>query len=531
MSRQNAHPIWLILFTLLAIAIRWPQASESLWLDELHSAWVAAGPVDEVVARAQIGNQSPLYFYLVKASVAILGFNEIGMRFPSFLAGAALVPLVIVVALRWTDSLPAALVAGLIAAIDHHCVFYAQEARPYALVQLSGLVHVVLFWRLQQAPAVSTRVLVILLTAVLFYLHYTSVLLFAGELVWYAIVRLSGSGASKYSLRYLATDSLIAAVACVPAVPHLLDIAGRRENWSAIVHPPSWTRLVFLFSLKTYVFLPLAGWIVLMLGNRLFRRRASVCEQEIEADAPRSAELDRCTARLRRPTVATAFLFALLLCWFAVPVGLAWLATASETAHLFMVRYLVVTVLAPILLCALLVAACPSGRSRTLLAVIVGVVCIQSSGMIAQWRADGRLIGDRNQGWREAVAFLNAQPDADQWPLFLRSGLLEADDLGAPDDHRLREYCLLPVGGVYRLDSSEWNRVPLPNTNAGKLAVSHLQMIRSTGGAWFLVNGTGRTRRQVRTAALAVISKAGMDGRVAVRRTYGDIEVLGVKVD
>lgn len=531
MPQQKASAIWLFLLTTLAIGIRLPQVSESLWLDELHSAWIVAGPWDAVVARAQIGNQSPLYFYLVKASVALFGLDEVGMRFPSLVAGAALVPLVVVVALRWTNSIVAATVAGMMVAVDHHCVFYAQEARPYALVQLAGLVHVLLCWRLQQTPTVRLRFLFIVVTVLLFYLHYTAVLLFAGEVACYALQRICKPGVWKYAPWQLVMDFTVAALACGPTVPHLLDIAGRRENWSAIVSMPSLARLVFMFSLQWYLLLPLGGVVVLTLVDRWGGGRLFAVVRKGPATTPHAMAPDRQCRSEQRPIRAGSPPVLLLVCWFAVPVGLAWIGTVTGVAHLFMVRYLVVTVVSPILLCAILLAACPRGRPRLVLAAVVMIAAIQSTGMIAQWRADGRLVGDRNQGWRAAVAFLSGRPDGSQWPLFLRSGLLEADDLGANDDLLLREYCLLPIGGMYPLDAAQWNRVPLPNTAAGKLAASHLQMIRSAGGAWLLINGTERSRRQIQAEAIAAISAAGMNGRVTVRRTYGEVEVLGLAVE
>lgn len=70
----------------------WSLAGESLWLDELHTSWVVADEWSQIAARAQAGNQSPAYFYLVKLTVKLLGqlpiaaSQETALRLPSMIS-------------------------------------------------------------------------------------------------------------------------------------------------------------------------------------------------------------------------------------------------------------------------------------------------------------------------------------------------------------------------------------------------------------------------------------------------------------
>ncbi|MEZ6075018.1 MAG: hypothetical protein R3C56_04880 [Pirellulaceae bacterium] len=48
-------------------------ATESLWLDELHTSWVVAGPWSDVASRARQGNQSPLFFWVLGGLTKTLG--------------------------------------------------------------------------------------------------------------------------------------------------------------------------------------------------------------------------------------------------------------------------------------------------------------------------------------------------------------------------------------------------------------------------------------------------------------------------
>ena len=52
-SRRVA--LGLLLIMLLAAALRARHASEPLWVDELHTAWVVEGSLSEVAARAAAG--------------------------------------------------------------------------------------------------------------------------------------------------------------------------------------------------------------------------------------------------------------------------------------------------------------------------------------------------------------------------------------------------------------------------------------------------------------------------------------------
>jgi hypothetical protein len=55
--------------------------------------------------------------------------------------------------------------------------------------------------------------------------------------------------------------------------------------------------------------------------------------------------------------------------------------------------------------------------------------------------------------------------------VLVRAGLIEADELRRSDDPLLREYCLLPVRGIYRIESRQDDEFyPLPYNDPGKLS-------------------------------------------------------------
>jgi uncharacterized membrane protein len=213
---------WLLLpILLLATLLRLWQINESLWLDELHSAWVVSAGASEIAERAQIGNQSPLYFYLLWATTSLFGMSEWALRLPSLVAGVGLVAIAYGLVYQFTRSPIAAGACSLLVAMDHNFLFYATEARPYAGVQLLAAVQLAIFWKLQTGMTVRRRVAFVVSTIGLFYLHYTAILLVAGEVVYFlqrACSRRPRSNAPEYTFRSFAIDLLRTAALTLPTL-------------------------------------------------------------------------------------------------------------------------------------------------------------------------------------------------------------------------------------------------------------------------------------------------------------------------
>src|SRR5205085_8159309 len=95
-SQSHRTPRWPIIalgvITLAGLALRLTNIGESLWLDELHTGWVVKDAWSDVAWRAQIGNQSPLWFYAVKVVTTLGGESEFTLRLLSLIAGTALIP-------------------------------------------------------------------------------------------------------------------------------------------------------------------------------------------------------------------------------------------------------------------------------------------------------------------------------------------------------------------------------------------------------------------------------------------------------
>lgn len=516
---ETIAPRWslplLALLVAAGIWLRVRQADESLWVDELHSAWSAGGGLAEVAPRAAAGNQSPLFYWLQWLVVQALGASEFTLRLPSLVAGSLLPAALYVLAWRWTRSSLVALVAAALVVFDPRSIFYATEARPYALVELLAVVHVAVFAELLARPSIRLRAAFVLGAALLFHLHYTAALLVPAEIAcWLLVARLDGK-LNRYRLGPLALDLFFLATLAAPAAWNVLAIAERRGNWQAFVaQQPAFEVLRLL---------PWTGAILFVLVDPdAFLRTATRSGQEGKHLAPRDALI----SRSEMFTMAELPLL-LVLCWLLIPLGIAWTLTEADAARLFFPRYLVLSAPAAILLGALCTRLPPLPQARIALGIALVAYAVWSSGIIPQVRAGNRPIAQRREDWRSAVAWLNKQLDERPYPLLVRSGLIEADALRGPHDPLLEEYCLLPVASLYRVQADRGELLPLPYRDAGRLEPDVREAARRSGGAWIVIRGSQRLAENIERRIVRSLSPAGegQAWQITRQRSFGNVQV------
>lgn len=131
----------LLVMLLLAFALRvYRLDAQALWWDESLSLYRSTRDLGTVLANT-ILIQNILttdtipqgYFLLLNLFVRVWGTSEFALRFFSVLANVATLPLLYALARRWANATVAGL-AMLLGTLSPFYVWYAQEARPYALV-------------------------------------------------------------------------------------------------------------------------------------------------------------------------------------------------------------------------------------------------------------------------------------------------------------------------------------------------------------------------------------------------------------
>ena len=437
---------WLAAITSLAAFLRLWQAGESLWIDELHTSWVVSGLWRDVLPRAAMGNQSPLYFWGMWLLVQVAGQSEWTLRLPSLVAGIALPAAVWLLVGRSFRAVQenrdgpegppyVALAAALLVAIDPVCIFYAQEARPYSWVMLLAVMELVLLKRLIEQPTLGRRMALLANSLVLFHLHYTSAIFLAGIVAMLPmLVRLAGSA---YRTKSLIIDLLVAAALAAGGVIQMADIFKRRTNWEAFVHQPSWQEL--------FTKVPFALWVLvggIVVGLAFFVPRV----------LPRNA-LTRGSASAAPAKTSPAILWYLaLLGSILIPLTLSWSITALDAARIYHIRYLVALVPLSAAAVCLATAWIPWRDVQLFVVMALAGWHLYDGRMLYQFVRDGRFLAARTEDWRAAVADLNQrlkrEPSA---KLVLDAGLIESRRSLASDE--TKEYEQFALQGVYRIEA------------------------------------------------------------------------------
>jgi mannosyltransferase len=476
-DEKRCGPVaWFVLpaIVLVAIYVRQIPLRDSLWVDELHTAWVVNGQLDDVAHRAMMGNQPPLPYWVLWAYVQLAGVSELSLRLPSLVASVASIVLIFFLARSWLSSTMAGLVAaGALAVESNAALFYASEARVYALVQLLALAQLFAFERALSRGTIKWRALSVVLAWLLFYTHYTSGLLLVAEAVTWLVMRVRDDQL-PYRVRAVAIDVAIFALGCLPALPHLRMIFARRDNWKAFVERPGWEDLVAMVPQGRMLLMVLGAWTTLLVLRRLGAKRP-LCHWP-------------------RPPV-----MVLVGAWLMVPLLLAWSLSLADVARVFHLRYLVYVLPATGMLLALLTPMIPTRSMQRLFAfgAVAWMAAFNASDSFPVLSGSEKV---RTEDWRGAMKDLSYLDDDDL--VFLAAGLIEADALRTSDDPALREYCLFPLHAAYPLKGKNAPReVPLPFHEPGRLSKRNQQMIRehfkTYRDACFLVRGSEAFSREV----------------------------------
>ena len=469
---------------------------DSLWLDELHTSWTVAGTWSEVADRAAAGNQGPIYFWIVWIVTQLWGQHETALRSLSWISTLLLILLLAEVTRRCSGSAWLAITVAVTAAFDPNLIYYAREARPYALVMLLGTCHVLVIYRWSQHRTVGLGVTGVLLGWLLFFTHYTAALLFPAELLALVLTQWK-SPARREVLRIALPYATLLVVGCFASWPWLRPIAARSDNWAAFVERRPLYEVLTIFPVASYVLLPVGMAF-------LWRTRAIDNQAHIRADMPLWS-----AARL-------------LLAWYFVPVFLAWLATSTDVARLFFRRYIVVAAV-PLWLAVAWPAVwlLPREELRRV-GYCIPMLCLT---LMAAWsRPTAAWTRHSAEDWRTAVQVMNRATRDRACPIFLRAGLIEDHQLKQPPvSTEFLAYCQFPLNGLYRLHNAETRFVSLPSDQEHVLAESHRTLIEQFGNAIVVVRGQRSTAEQFRDAWLRQL---GEDRWVAESTTLQGLTLI-----
>ena len=205
---------------IVGVSLRFMTTSK-LWLDEALSVNIAAHPLGKIPSLLRHDGAPPLYYYLLHFWIDVFGRGDGAVRSLSGVLSVATLPVVYFATKRWFSTRTATIAVALVATIPYP-IYFATEARMYALEMfLSALLFLVLHEVLCK-PGLRNSIATSLILALMLYTQYWSLYLafalgLAGLLVWRR-----GTGGSKRSPALLVSVA-VAAITFVPWLPIFND--------------------------------------------------------------------------------------------------------------------------------------------------------------------------------------------------------------------------------------------------------------------------------------------------------------------
>ncbi|MBI4509681.1 MAG: glycosyltransferase family 39 protein [Deltaproteobacteria bacterium] len=186
----------------------------------------------------------PLYFVLTKGLGAVAGFDEIGLRLLSVIAGTC-APLFAFLLGRKLWNRRSGLIAASLVAVSPFCVYYAREARGYSLLLCLSLAATWLFFR--AAPLFRLRPLAAYtaVAALLPLVHVFGFFTLAAHGLGAALLvleRRAHDHGDRATARRLIVAAVFVALAYLPWLPATCAQVGRvgQGFWVPRPHPATW---------------------------------------------------------------------------------------------------------------------------------------------------------------------------------------------------------------------------------------------------------------------------------------------------
>ena len=370
---RRRESVAVLAVTLLAWCVRLVNlAVQSLWVDEGITFARATLPWGSVVSNLLlVGNQTPLYYALLRPWLSLTGLSEFALRFPSVCAATLTVPVVYAIARDASDGRTGLVAAALLALSPFH-VWYAQEARMYALGTLAAALVLRAFVHALRRPGWRGWMLLALFSGVAYVVHYFTLTLAAAQFVVFLcdLRRLY-----PRLRRWVAAQAL----AFVPAAGWMAAAIVRRGTtrlgggWIPYPSPlaPVYTFCNFSLGYQDQPPVPIAlGWaLFLVVAALAFRYRDK------------------------------GHLRPALLAWMGVPVLVTFLLSLRRPYYVD--RYLTIVLPAFEVWMAFGVMVLPRSWRRVAAGVLVAVSALAVTGMLAGTRY-------QKEDWRSAVARVRA---------------------------------------------------------------------------------------------------------------------------
>ena len=428
--------------TLLGVLLRLYFLPEPLWIDELHTAWVADGPASSIIGRSANGNQTPLYFTIVFVQCQLTGLTELFLRIPSLLFGTASIVVAAFVVWKLSNQLAATALTAAIVATNSWMIFWSVEARPYAMLQLLALLQLYALLKELHSSTNSNSINweIVCLTALLPLIHLSAFVLIACQLC-YAFFCLN----SQIRTRIITSMGIGIAIT-VTATPILLQVISNRSDWSEFSRPRQ-----------------LLDQLLPLLVSCLVAPLFALASVKIASQSTNN-KTDQWKL------VAFCSLGPILLAAFAGSAQLLPIATP---------RYLAASVIYLPVLAGLFVSQLQRFQSFT---AVIAITLAVTLDPITKSLPMNKEIRFRNENWKSAVQRLNKIEGRNQ-TVFLFANLFEDRRIDENSSAAFREYLKFPMNSLYKLNN-EAGLIAMPTLRVkNRWTRTNVELIDKQNGA------------------------------------------------
>jgi len=202
-----------------------------MWADEGYTTWLTKYSLSAIFTVLPTDNHPPLYYYLLHLWRGIFGSSVFSIRSLSVVSSTLCLPVMYLLARRIFESRLCGLIALSFAALSYSPIWYAKEARCYALLELVSCLCVYSMVLALEKASIARLLLVCLFTTALLYTHTMALFYVPGVVVFWICYP------SKLDMRVrLKHAALIAAVVLLLYAPWI------RTLWTQVrwVHTGFW---------------------------------------------------------------------------------------------------------------------------------------------------------------------------------------------------------------------------------------------------------------------------------------------------
>lgn len=379
---------------------------ESLWLDESISVDFSSGSVGSIVTETSSRNNPPLYWIMLHYWMNLFGTSEVAARSLSAIWGILAILVTYLVGRELFNS-KIGLIASFLSAISYFHIYYAQEARTYALLLLLSLLSYLFFIKILKQNRNWYYLCYFLANFLLGYTHIYGLFIIASQIFYFCLLW------NKYQLqRWRLTATLIATLVSLSPLIILLGPKAMHIAEHGIWIPePSLLSIVGTFTM--YAGYGIGRFILLLLFFLLALISLFFIER-MEGKWIPGKPLDSLKSMSWRTRFKSIEELLLLIVWLWLPIVIPFIAS-HITAPFFWHKYTIGA--SPALYILVAKGINTLAMKKLLYPVLIVIIAFSGLGLHSYY------VNDVKQQWREVAELVELNTQENDVLLFCVPGV------------------------------------------------------------------------------------------------------------